>query len=242
MSHSRRILKDIYMLESELHAISAQNATYNYFADNNDLSTIYLVLKGPEDTPYEYGFYLIKVEFPINYPFKPPKCTYLNLSTIRQSPNFHDNGQICLSRLNTWQNLDQWSPTYNVRTIITTIQGLVLTQNPANNEPPYNFAERNPSQSQIYDNLIRFCNYKYNINMMADLDLDSVPSSICQQIRTYVRQQIQFNQKKILHKLSELTNTYDGITFTYYLYRNTSVVASYNEELLKFKAVLMCMT
>jgi ubiquitin-conjugating enzyme E2 G1 len=51
---------------------------------------------GPENTPYEGGFFRAKLEFPLDYPQMPPTMTFL--SEIWH-PNVHTNGDVCISIL-----------------------------------------------------------------------------------------------------------------------------------------------
>jgi ubiquitin-conjugating enzyme E2 A len=81
------------------------------------------VIFGPEDTPWEGGTFKLKMEFSEEYPTKPPTVKWL-------SPMFHPNvyadGSLCLDIL---QN--KWSPIYDVRAILTSIQSLLPDPNPA---------------------------------------------------------------------------------------------------------------
>ena len=64
---------------------------------------------GPENTPYQYGFYLFDIKVPSEYPFKPPIVKfYTQNNKTRFNPNLYINGKVCLSILNTWSG-PQWT-------------------------------------------------------------------------------------------------------------------------------------
>ncbi|CAG8588515.1 6908_t:CDS:2 [Dentiscutata erythropus] len=63
-------------------------------------------LLGPDDGPYAGGAFTLNVQFPTDYPFKPPKVTFI---TKIYHPNINNNGDICLDTLK-----DQWSPSLTI--------------------------------------------------------------------------------------------------------------------------------
>ncbi|XP_051938386.1 ubiquitin conjugating enzyme E2 A, like isoform X2 [Hippocampus zosterae] len=79
------------------------------------------VIFGPDATPFEGTFKLI-VEFTEEYPNKPPTVRFVSKMF---HPNVYADGSICLDIL---QN--RWSPTYDVSSILTSIQSLLNEPNP----------------------------------------------------------------------------------------------------------------
>lgn len=47
------------------------------FPTTTDISFWRIIMKGPEDTPYEKGLFLLYISFPENYPQEPPKLRFL---------------------------------------------------------------------------------------------------------------------------------------------------------------------
>lgn len=78
---------------------------------------------GPADTPYEDGTFRLLLEFDEEYPNKQPHVKFLSEMF---HPNVYANGEICLDIL---QN--RWTPTYDVASILTSIQSLFNDPNPA---------------------------------------------------------------------------------------------------------------
>ncbi|KAF7634249.1 UBIQUITIN_CONJUGAT_2 domain-containing protein [Meloidogyne graminicola] len=80
------------------------------------------VIFGPQDTPFEDGTFKLSLEFSEEYPNKPPLVKFVSKMF---HPNVYADGSICLDIL---QN--QWSPTYDVAAILTSIQSLLDEPNP----------------------------------------------------------------------------------------------------------------
>ena len=91
----------------------------------NDLFTWQATIIGPTETPYEGGMFNLKIYFPTDYPFKPPKITF---ETRIYHPNINSNGEICLDILKT-----QWSPALSITKILLSICSLLADPNP--NDP-----------------------------------------------------------------------------------------------------------
>ena len=77
---------------------------------------------GPEDSPYSGGLFFLNINFPTDYPFRPPKCSFV---TKIYHPNINANGAICLDILK-----DQWSPALTVSKVLLSISSLLTDANP----------------------------------------------------------------------------------------------------------------
>jgi len=80
---------------------------------------------GPEDSPYQGGVFNLKIEIPENYPFKPPKVTFI---TKIYHCNINSSGGICLDILK-----NAWSPALTISKILLSICSLMNDPNP--NDP-----------------------------------------------------------------------------------------------------------
>jgi ubiquitin-conjugating enzyme E2 D/E len=80
------------------------------------------VIVGPPETPYEGGVFTLEINFPVEYPFKPPHCRFV---TKIYHPNINSNGSICLDILK-----DQWSPALTISKVLHSISSLLTDANP----------------------------------------------------------------------------------------------------------------
>jgi len=79
-------------------------------------------VQGPPDSPYEAGVFEVVLQYPEDYPFKPPSVLF---ATQIYHPNVTPSGKICLDVL-----ADKWSPSYNITTVLQQLQGLLAAPNP----------------------------------------------------------------------------------------------------------------
>lgn len=82
-------------------------------------------IMGPEGSPYHGGVFYLKIDFPLDYPFKPPKIMFL---TKIYHCNINSSGGICLDILK-----DQWSPALTISKVLLSICSLMDDPNP--NDP-----------------------------------------------------------------------------------------------------------
>ncbi|XP_011499227.1 PREDICTED: ubiquitin-conjugating enzyme E2 J2-like [Ceratosolen solmsi marchali] len=82
------------------------------------------VIKGPENTPYEGGFYHGKLVFPVEFPFQPP-------SIYMTTPNgrFKVNTKLCLSISD--YHPDTWNPAWSVSTILIGLLSFMIESSSA---------------------------------------------------------------------------------------------------------------
>jgi ubiquitin-conjugating enzyme E2 A len=112
----RRLLNDIKRIEAE-------DSSGVFAAPLKDNMLCWeAVIFGPDDTHWEGGCFKLSLEFSEEYPTKPPNVKFL---TNMYHPNIYADGKICLDILT-----NQWSPIYDVLTVLTSIQSLLTDPNP----------------------------------------------------------------------------------------------------------------
>ena len=82
-------------------------------------------IMGPPDSAYQGGVFFLNINFPSDYPFKPPK---VHFTTKIYHCNVNSNGAICLDILK-----DQWSPALTISKVLLSISSLLTDPNP--NDP-----------------------------------------------------------------------------------------------------------
>lgn len=116
MSLSKRIIKETERLVQD--PVPGIQATPH----EDNLRYFEVVLDGPTETPFENGRFSLELYLPDNYPMEPPKVRFL---TRIYHPNIDKLGRICLDILKA-----KWSPAFQIRTVLLSIQALLSAPNP----------------------------------------------------------------------------------------------------------------
>jgi ubiquitin-conjugating enzyme E2 D/E len=122
MSTLKRIRKDYQELNKLIKEDSSNAICSLSQLKDGDLYQLTGVLYGPSGTPYAGGIFPLEVEFPSDYPFKPPKIKF---TTKIFHPNISDDGKICISSLK-----DDWSPALSLVKVMQQLSSLFSDPNP----------------------------------------------------------------------------------------------------------------
>ena len=118
---STLLMKRITQEITELETNPVANCSAGPLEDN--LTHWKATIFGPDETPYCGGVFKLDVEFPHNYPFKPPKICFI---TPIYHCNINKHGNICLDILK-----DQgWSPVLTISKVLLSICSLLADPNP----------------------------------------------------------------------------------------------------------------
>ncbi|KAH3684253.1 hypothetical protein WICPIJ_004773 [Wickerhamomyces pijperi] len=119
----RRLIRDLKRIQQD----PPDGVSASPHADNVMIWNAIII--GPSDTPFEDGTFRLSITFDEEYPNKPPQVKFLSEMF---HPNVYASGELCLDIL---QN--RWSPTFDVSSILTSVQSLLNdpnTASPANVE------------------------------------------------------------------------------------------------------------
>jgi len=113
MSGTRRLQKEFKDLQSS--GIIETESVKNLEIDSQSI----LQWSGnlnPTKAPYDKGSFKFNINFPAEYPFKPPKVT---LKTLIYHPNIDEKGQICLPIVAA----ENWKPATKVEHVLHALLG-----------------------------------------------------------------------------------------------------------------------
>ncbi len=157
----KRICSDIKDLNRD--PLDKEGIFHSY--DENNITEARIMIIGPQDTPYENGFYFFHFKFPANYPFEPPSVKYYTQGeNTRFNPNLYTCGKVCLSLINTWDG-PKWTSCQTIRSVLISLCGLVLgVKYPLQNEPGYETAK--DIRAQAFNDVIQYQNYNIAVVKM----------------------------------------------------------------------------
>lgn len=151
----KRILSDIKQIKKD--PLDKQGIFYTH--DEANLLKGYAMITGPDDTPYQYGYYFFEIDYPSNYPHSPPKFTFRTCDEkTRFHPNFYRSGKCCVSILNTWKG-EQWTSCQTLVSVLLTIRSL-FDSKPLLNEPGI---KEDNLDFDNYNSIIKFKNIQVAI-------------------------------------------------------------------------------
>lgn len=119
MSTVNRLRKELEELQNSPPA----NCSAGIVGD--DMYNWQATIMGPTGSPYEGGIFYLRIEFPSDYPFKPPRVIF---TTKIYHCNINLAGSICLDILK-----EQWSPALTISKVLLSICSMMDDQNP--NDP-----------------------------------------------------------------------------------------------------------
>uniref|UniRef100_A0A161MF60 Ubiquitin-conjugating enzyme E2-18 kDa n=1 Tax=Triatoma infestans TaxID=30076 RepID=A0A161MF60_TRIIF len=117
MAGTRRLQKEL----SELQQSGMKSFRNIQVNEENILSWQGLIL--PDDPPYNKGAFRIGINFPTEYPFRPPKIVF---QTKIYHPNIDENGQVCLPIIRA----ENWKPATKIDQVIKALVALINNPEP----------------------------------------------------------------------------------------------------------------
>ena len=109
----KRIYGEIKILKKE------PLPNFDIYINNENILEWYFLLKGPEETIYEGGYYIGKIILTKEYPHKPPRFRMLT-----PSGRCLINDDICLSNSNFHSS--EWTSAWNIRTMLIGFLSIML--------------------------------------------------------------------------------------------------------------------
>mmetsp|Transcript_6205 Transcript_6205/g.16583 ORF Transcript_6205/g.16583 Transcript_6205/m.16583 type:complete len:152 (-) Transcript_6205:117-572(-) len=116
----KAVLKRLQRELAEIGADPPANCSVEVVGD--DISNWQATLRGPPDSAYAGGVFLVSITFPEDYPFKPPRVRF---ATRIYHCNIDSKGGLSLDILR-----DQWSPALGISKILQSLSALLADPNP----------------------------------------------------------------------------------------------------------------
>jgi ubiquitin-conjugating enzyme E2 D/E len=127
--NNKRLIKEFTDCQTYIEADKKTKNVYGCVKKveliNNNIYHWEAIITGPIDSPFKDGIFLLDLEFPKEFPFKPPKVIF---KTPVFHPNINSQGIICLDILK-----GSWSPALTIQKVLLSITSLLSDPNP--NDP-----------------------------------------------------------------------------------------------------------
>jgi len=110
--------------------------------DDSNLYEWQIIVEGPNDTPYQGGYFQATLSFPPEFPSKPPTMRFMTPGFWH--PNVYKDGKVCISILheakedqfNEQESIDEkWRPILSIEAVIVSVMSMLSEPNfesPAN--------------------------------------------------------------------------------------------------------------
>ena len=175
-----------------------------YFPDEDNIMKGKALIIGPENTPYQYGYYMFDFEFTKNYPYQPPRVTFLTYDgKTRFNPNLYKSGKVCLSILNTWSG-EQWSSCQSLRSVLITLQ-ITLNETPLLNEPGFS-NKKHSEEIKLYNTIIHYQNLYHCIFYYLDNPSEIQMGKFNKEVYEIMIEQFSKNKDKIFEIINKNIN------------------------------------
>jgi len=223
----KRILKDIKTLnENPLDNIGI------YIHTTDNIYNLQVLMIGPENTPYNYGYFFFDVFFPEDYPFSPPTIKYCTQGlNVRFNPNLYVNGKVCLSLLNTWHG-PQWTSCNSLLSILLSIHSTIFINNPLTNEPGFEHST-NGIQSNNYNKIVEYGTYNVSIIKM----IKYTPIKF-KYFKSIMITELHKNHLKILEKLNNNNKKYKNNSTIKCNVYNMNICINYEDMISSLKLLI----
>eukprot|EP00854_Cymbomonas_tetramitiformis_P003430 gene3430-4310_t len=115
----------INKLKKELKSFTEAPPPYIPAVSVNEANILewHFLLQGPPDTPYVGGWYIGKLKFPDDYPFKPP-----GIMMLTPNGRFKTGERLCLSMSDFHPEL--WNPMWSVANVLTGLLSFMCEDTP----------------------------------------------------------------------------------------------------------------
>ena len=129
--------------------------------DENDFSRWRVSLLGPKDTSYKGGLFYLSINFPNDYPTKPPEVCFMtpiyHVNVNHKAPKFPGSESLGLDSLST---LNWGKPEYTMREVLTNIFAFFYLANP---DSPYGLerADEFRENRAVYEEKIKLFTKKF---------------------------------------------------------------------------------
>jgi len=179
-----------------------------YFMDEKSVMKGTALIIGPGGTPYEGGYWFFSVEFNDNHPFEPPQVLTLTQDgRTRFNPNMYREGKVCLSLLGTWSQGDKWTSVQTLGSVLLSILGMVLTDQPLRNEPCFAGFTTHPA-FEPYNRIIFHASTETLLHYLQNPP-SYLPDEYKEEIIAIMKEQFKKNKDELIKRCLALAPVWD---------------------------------
>jgi ubiquitin-protein ligase len=210
----RRLAKDV----AEVARDPLDSSGIFYHHNETDIRKGAAIIRGPEGTAYEHGYYYFLFEYPTTYPTDPPKVSFRTSAPclpvsgqsaaqtaqlpgkrcVRMHPNLYVDGKVCLSLLGTWDG-PPWTSCCTIRILLLAIQS-ILDDDPYMNEPNV----RDDDASHIpYNRAVKFHNLYDGLALFRLRTYDTLSPELQARLSTPLAYSVSHVLSKLKREISE---------------------------------------